>query len=102
MLVGKPPVSWGGLAAIFGSLILAGLLATDVLTVSMGWYGVAGGIFGGAFAIFEARAGWCIVRALGFKTPLVTSRASERSRRAAGWTGCGSTTFGRQSLCGRG
>ncbi|GIR75769.1 MAG: hypothetical protein VXZ04_03890 [Candidatus Thermoplasmatota archaeon] len=67
---GKAARFLGGLAAIFGSLILAGLLATDVLTVSMGWYGVAGGIFGGAFAIFEARAGWCIVRALGFKTPL--------------------------------
>jgi hypothetical protein len=27
-------------------------------------------ITGGAFAMFEARAGWCIVRALGFKTPM--------------------------------
>jgi len=25
---------------------------------------------GGAFAIFEARAGWCAVRAMGFKTPV--------------------------------
>lgn len=25
---------------------------------------------GGAFAVFEARAGWCIVRAMGFKTPM--------------------------------
>jgi hypothetical protein len=24
---------------------------------------------GGAFAVFESRAGWCIVRAVGFKTP---------------------------------
>jgi hypothetical protein len=24
----------------------------------------------GAFAIFEARAGWCVVRAMGFKTPM--------------------------------
>ena len=24
----------------------------------------------GAFAIFEARAGWCVVRAMGFKTPI--------------------------------
>jgi hypothetical protein len=24
---------------------------------------------GGGFAIFEARAGWCIVRAMGLKTP---------------------------------
>ena len=27
-------------------------------------------IAGGAFAIFEARAGWCAIRAMGFKTPL--------------------------------
>ena len=25
---------------------------------------------GGAFAIFEARAGWCIIRAMGWKTRL--------------------------------
>jgi len=25
---------------------------------------------GGAFAIFESRAGWCVVRAMGFKTPI--------------------------------
>ena len=27
-------------------------------------------ILGGAFAIFEARAGWCVIRAMGFKTPM--------------------------------
>ena len=27
-------------------------------------------LLGGAFAIFEARAGWCVVRAMGFKTPM--------------------------------
>jgi hypothetical protein len=27
-------------------------------------------LVGGAFAVFEARAGWCVVRAMGFKTPL--------------------------------
>jgi hypothetical protein len=24
----------------------------------------------GGFAVFEARAGWCIMRAMGFKTPM--------------------------------
>lgn len=67
---GKAARFLGGAAAILGSLILAALLAADVFTVGLGWYAVAGGIFGGAFAIFEARAGWCIVRAIGFKTPL--------------------------------
>ena len=27
-------------------------------------------IGGGAFSIFEAQTGWCVVRALGFRTPL--------------------------------
>jgi hypothetical protein len=27
-------------------------------------------IASGAFAIFEAKAGWCIVRAMGMKTPM--------------------------------
>ena len=27
-------------------------------------------IAGGAFAVFEARAGWCVIRAMGFKTPM--------------------------------
>ena len=27
-------------------------------------------IGGGAFSIFEARTGWCVIRALGFRTPL--------------------------------
>jgi hypothetical protein len=25
---------------------------------------------GAGFAVFEARAGWCVVRAMGFRTPL--------------------------------
>lgn len=35
------------------------------------WYAWACSLLalaGGGFAIFEARAGWCVVRALGFKT----------------------------------
>jgi hypothetical protein len=27
-------------------------------------------VLGGGFAVFEARAGWCVVRAMGFKTPM--------------------------------
>jgi hypothetical protein len=34
-----------------------------------GWWVVAGLLAGmGGFAIFEARAGWCALRAMGFKT----------------------------------
>jgi hypothetical protein len=34
------------------------------------WIVAIGCILGGAFAIFEARAGWCAMRAMGFKTPM--------------------------------
>jgi len=34
------------------------------------WLIPLGIIGGGAFAIFEAWIGWCVVRALGFRTPL--------------------------------
>ena len=27
-------------------------------------------LLSGGFAIYEARAGWCVMRAMGFKTPL--------------------------------
>ena len=31
---------------------------------------IIGSILGGAFAMWEARAGWCVVRAIGIRTPL--------------------------------
>lgn len=34
------------------------------------WVVAIGCVLGGAFAVFEARAGWCVVRAMGFKTPM--------------------------------
>ena len=60
----------GGLAGVAFSLLLAVLLITDVVSHDLGWFAVAGAFFGGAFAIFEARAGWCVIRAMGIKTPL--------------------------------
>lgn len=60
----------GGLATLAGAAGLAALLALDIVTVPFGWYAVAAAVAGGAFAIYEARAGWCVVRAMGFKTPL--------------------------------
>ena len=59
-----------GIVAIVFGLVLALLTSLSVLPTALGWIAVAGSIFGGAFAIFEARKGWCIVRAIGFKTPL--------------------------------
>jgi len=59
-----------GIIAIAGAAILGGLILGGVLSSSYWWYPFAAITFGGAFSIFEARAGWCIVRAMGFKTPL--------------------------------
>ena len=58
-----------GLTTVVVSLGLLILTAAAVLP----WWGyLVGGIalIGGAFQVYEARAGWCAVRAMGFKTPL--------------------------------
>ena len=52
--------------AMFGSImILTGLIEDPLF-----WYPTAGTAAGGLLALFEARTGWCVVRAMGFKTPL--------------------------------
>jgi hypothetical protein len=48
-------------------LLLAWALPTGGLWA---WAVTIGSLLGGAFAIFEARAGWCVVRAMGIKTPM--------------------------------
>ena len=49
-------------------------LAISLLLVGAGlnalWLLPLGAIGGGAFALFEARTGWCVVRAMGFSTPI--------------------------------
>lgn len=49
--------------------VLAGLLLFEVLSAAWLWAVVA--VLGvmGLFGLFEARKGWCAVRAMGFKTP---------------------------------
>jgi len=59
-----------GLLALVGAAVLAGIILAGALEGVIWWYAVGATIFGGAFAIFEARAGWCVIRAMGFKTPL--------------------------------
>ena len=67
---GKAARMAGGIATIVGATALATVLAIDLIAVPFGWYAVAGALAGGAFAVYEARAGWCVVRAMGIKTPL--------------------------------
>jgi hypothetical protein len=55
---------------IMGVLSSLGLAAACLLISApdLAWIVPAGAFIGGAFAIFEGRAGWCVVRALGFRT----------------------------------
>ena len=58
-----------GLMGVLSSL---GLAAACLLISApdLAWIVPAGAFIGGAFAIFEGRTGWCVGRALGFKTPI--------------------------------
>ena len=50
--------------------VIAGALTGLAVIGGWGW-AVAGVLIAvGGFAIFEARAGWCVVRAMGMKTPV--------------------------------
>jgi len=55
---------------IESALALVVLAVAAITQVGGSWLWIAGGLLaaGGAFAIFEARAGWCVVRAMGFRT----------------------------------
>ena len=60
----------GGVFSLVAGLVSVVFSTTGIVDQQLGLVVSGGLIFGGAFAIFEARAGWCVVRALGFKTPL--------------------------------
>ena len=57
---------------IMGEVSSLGLAAACLLISApeLAWLVPAGAFVGGAFAIFEGRTGWCLVRALGFRTPI--------------------------------
>ena len=57
-----------GIASLLAGVVLSVVFYLADVDWLMLWLAPAGMIGGGAFAIFEARAGWCIVRAMGFKT----------------------------------
>lgn len=68
--------SRGKVARLIWGILLAGLGAVliwlwAVPTGSVpSWIVSIACIMAGFFAVFEARAGWCAVRAMGFKTPM--------------------------------
>ena len=55
---------------MLGGAVGYNILEGDYMPIPepLGQQAVVAAVIGGAFSIFEARAGWCIVRALGFKT----------------------------------
>jgi hypothetical protein len=60
---------------VYGVVVLLGGIAAAVFWARTAgsvwaWVVAASLVAAGAFAIFEARAGWCVVRAMGFKTPI--------------------------------
>ena len=59
-----------GIMAVTGGAFLGVGILTGIVTGPFWWLATAGALAGGAFSIFEARAGWCVVRAIGIRTPL--------------------------------
>jgi hypothetical protein len=59
-----------GIISIAGGLVIAALMVGGFLSSSIFWVPVAGSILGGAFCMWEARAGWCVIRAMGIRTSI--------------------------------
>ena len=49
---------------------MLGIVISGIIDIKYAWLVPIGIISGGLFSIFEARMGWCVVRALGFRTSL--------------------------------
>jgi hypothetical protein len=58
-----------GLILLLGGLLLAIFWAMRTGEL-LAWIAVIACVAGGAFCVFEARAGWCALRAMGIKTKL--------------------------------
>jgi hypothetical protein len=58
-----------GIGLLLPGIALLLLWTTSAKTL-VSWIIPLGPILGGAFAIFEALTGWCVLRAMGFKTPI--------------------------------
>ena len=57
-----------GAAMVVGGIVLLTLNALAFIDFGF-WLGVALVAFGG-FGVFEGASGWCVVRAMGWRTPL--------------------------------
>ena len=59
-----------GIRLIIISLILATLTYFEIIPSTLGWLATASSFGGGAFTIWESRMGWCVIRAMGFRTKI--------------------------------
>ncbi len=59
-----------GLATVVAGVVLLILAATGVLTPWWVWLIALAALGGGAFQVFEGWSGWCVIRAMGFRTPV--------------------------------
>ena len=59
-----------GIRMVIISVILAALTYFEIIPTTLGWFATAAIFGGGAFTIWEARMGWCVLRATGFKTKI--------------------------------
>lgn len=67
---GKAARLMGGIAGVTGGVFVLAGIAVGLLSGAIWLLPAGGALAGGGFAIFEARAGWCVVRAMGIRTPL--------------------------------
>ncbi|MDE0857155.1 MAG: hypothetical protein OSA38_01125 [Candidatus Poseidoniaceae archaeon] len=67
---GKAARLKSGIIGTLGGVFIGAITLAGVVQGPVWWMITAGALFGGAFAIFEARAGWCVLRAMGIRTPL--------------------------------
>jgi len=61
---------FGGIASVFGGVLLSALILTGYADSSLWWIPTIGSIALGALGIYEGRTGWCYIRGMGIWTPL--------------------------------
>jgi len=59
-----------GIIAVVGGILLGTTTFFDILPTTIGYVMAGGSVAGGLFSIWEARMGWCVVRAMGFRTKI--------------------------------
>ena len=59
-----------GIKSVFIGIVAGILVLVGVLPTPLSWIPVVGMILAGAFTIWEARMGWCAIRAMGFRTKI--------------------------------